>query len=174
MHEHLPEQVWAAGGISSLFPRSSGSFPCALGLSPWSWGCWQTASFCFDETHKPEGPRQVSLASCFVQPETCPFWSWLDKVTWSHHHAVRGAPKCRAVSLAMEIWEEPWRFPSKVAWERLPWPANIRVKGLMPLSVNLFYHPFLASPVWPIPAGIGSPMSTGIPTYIKDVYVVKQ
>jgi len=37
---------------------------------------------------------------------------------------------------------------------------------------QLFYHLFLAGPAWPILTGIRS--HTGISTYIKDVYVVKQ
>lgn len=87
-------------------PLLSGSFPHALGSTPWSRGIWQAASLCIDESCKAEGPWQ-NPASCTGQPEVHPGWSWLDAVSWSHQHALSRTPKCGAVSLAMEIREEP-------------------------------------------------------------------
>lgn len=142
-------------------PFLSGSFPNALCWGPWSQGNWQAGSVCFGEIWEPNRLLQVQLPALLSQGCALLGPGCL-KAVGATSMLLEELPKARrATALEVRLQEEYLGN----CYPGLPIDSS---------STSLFWCLFLAGPIWPMLAGTCLHKHTGIHTYTKVAYVVKQ
>lgn len=168
--EHLPARGRAASSISSWSPASFWWFPTCPQLSLWKLRYLTSCVSLLWWNLKARGTT-ASAASCVAQPEKCPGWSWLDKVSWSHQRSSQlqdCEPDCgnTAGDIVLEICKQSslgtaalaCQLPCERTYPSFNQPLLPSVPGQSCLA-NICQH---------------ACTHTGINTCIREPYVVKQ